>query len=325
MSDRDRQRLLERRRLLVASALAGLSATSCDKLNPFRPCLSIEPVPTASADATAPTVSSGSSAGTPSGVEPGAEPLQVPEPAGLGARPLVAVYERDPWAMVIGSDVPSFVLYADGTVILSPITGEPPGRIVGRTADARALSAKLFALLENEPVRRTLWGATDQPTTAFLIRSDKGWIQRTVYGMTAGCKPSNSRAAPVPAAVRDACAAIAGLSVDARKPWAPGAFEVMLWGFEHSRGEAKPWPPAVPAPPARKPLERGVVKHRISPPHHAALKTFLSSLAPNQAVSHAGHKWSVATRAVVPADEYLTTVRTETWLRWAKRAQQHRP
>ncbi|MCA9596163.1 MAG: hypothetical protein KC776_22770 [Myxococcales bacterium] len=43
--DRDRRAILARRKLLVASALAGLAATSCDKVNPFRPCLSPASIP----------------------------------------------------------------------------------------------------------------------------------------------------------------------------------------------------------------------------------------------------------------------------------------
>ncbi len=42
--DADRELILLRRRTFVASALAGLSATACDKINPFQPCLSPAPV-----------------------------------------------------------------------------------------------------------------------------------------------------------------------------------------------------------------------------------------------------------------------------------------
>jgi hypothetical protein len=36
---------------------------------------------------------------------------------GTGTEPLVLLTEYNPWAMAIGSDTPTFALYADGTVI----------------------------------------------------------------------------------------------------------------------------------------------------------------------------------------------------------------
>lgn len=46
-ADSDRDAILARRRLLVASALAGLATVQCD--NPFRPCLEPPPAPPPSA------------------------------------------------------------------------------------------------------------------------------------------------------------------------------------------------------------------------------------------------------------------------------------
>ncbi len=317
---RDGDAILARRRLLVASALAGLAATSCDALNPFKPCLSIDPAaPPASAtspgavgSAPAPSASVGAPA------KPGLGPMTIAEPPGLTARPVVAVYEKDPWAMVIGSDVPSFVLYDDGQVIDSPRTGEPPGRARARTTAGPALAKRLFELLSPEPDRRSLSHSTDQPSTAFLIRTGDGWIHRSVYGMSQGCKPTGPDAQPVPPRVRDACAAIANLSLTDRAPWAAERIEVMLWGFSHSRLSPKAWPAGVPPPPSRAPPERGIVKHVISAKHEPALRAFLKSLEPNQAVAHAGHKWSVRTRAVVPADDFLAKIRGDTWRRYAE-------
>ena len=40
-------------------------------------------------------------------------------------RPLVVLLEFDPWQMVIGSDVPTFVLYDDGTIIYRNEAAEP--------------------------------------------------------------------------------------------------------------------------------------------------------------------------------------------------------
>ncbi|HMR06658.1 MAG TPA: hypothetical protein PKA88_12795 [Polyangiaceae bacterium] len=55
----DRETILLRRRLFVASALAGISTVGCDKINPFQPCLSPVPVPPSDAAVAASSGSAG--------------------------------------------------------------------------------------------------------------------------------------------------------------------------------------------------------------------------------------------------------------------------
>ncbi len=252
-------------------------------------------------------------------------PLPVPEPPGLSKRPLVAVYEHDPWAMVIGSDVPSFVLYANGSVITSPQAGEAPGRVAGTISEADKFATDVHELLKAEPERRSLSLTTDQANTVFLVRTDAGWIYRSVYGMTRGCKPTQQDAKPVPAAIRSVCSKIEALNVSGRGPWVPQKIEVMRWGFEHSRLKPRPWPASVPAPPPGAPPKSGVKSHFIDAKHRDSLKAFLASLKQSQAVGHAGHKWSVRQRAVVPADRYLAKVRRTAQIRYAREFSRRKP
>ncbi len=252
-------------------------------------------------------------------------PLPVPEPPGLSKRPLVAVYERDPWATVIGSDVPSFVLYADGSVITSPRANDAPGRVSGKTSQAAKFAASLSALLRPEPERTSLSLTTDQANTVFLVRTDAGWVYRSVYGMTRGCKPTRKDAKPVPTAISSACSKIETLSVSERRPWAPQKIEVMLWGFEHSRLKPKPWPASLPALPPGAPPKSGVKNQFMDAKHRDAVKAFLASLQPRQAVAHAGHKWSVRQRSLVPADAYLAKVRRTAQIRYARQFSRRKP
>ncbi len=73
--DSDRRAILARRRLFIASAVAGLATASCEKVNPFRPCLSAAPVTTADG-----AVNSGG----PAAPQPCLEPMP-PEPDDAGA------------------------------------------------------------------------------------------------------------------------------------------------------------------------------------------------------------------------------------------------
>jgi hypothetical protein len=75
--DSDRRAILARRKLFIASALAGLATASCDKVNPFRPCLSMAPTTTADG---------GVNTGRPATAQPCLEAMP-PEPDDAGAGP----------------------------------------------------------------------------------------------------------------------------------------------------------------------------------------------------------------------------------------------
>lgn len=293
-------------------------------MNPFKPCLSIEPIraPSATPLGASAATTSGTGGAMPTespgeAVGPSSPPLTI-EANGVSNVPWVAVYARDPWSMVLGSEVPSFVLYADGTVITMPKEGEPPGRTSGKVADSTALARRLFELLRSEPDMRRLSHATDQPTAQFLLRGEGGWIQRTVYGMAAGCKPSNARASAVPPNIGAMCDAIRDIQLANRAPWQPPQIEVMLWGFEHAKSDGKPWPSTLPPPPVREPPSNGVAHHVIDSKYKAEVDAFRASLQSNQPVLWAGHKWSMGVRSVVPADAFLARVKGETWKRYAE-------
>src|SRR5689334_17565724 len=66
--------------------------------------------------------------------------VEVPDLDKLVHKPLFVVTERDPWAMVIGSDVPTAVLYEDGLVLYQKIDGKRAEAMRGQWTPDQARS-----------------------------------------------------------------------------------------------------------------------------------------------------------------------------------------
>lgn len=240
---------------------------------------------------------------------PQAPPLVVASDPSLERKPKIAVYERDPWAMVIGSEVPAVVVYDDGTVIRK----QREGRVEAPKALIDRVSSELLPVAE----RQSIYGATDQPTTTIVVDTGKGWILRSVYGMAPGCRAKGRDKAAT--GFQSSCEALRDLKLSGEHAYHPETLEVMLWGYEHAPGDPKPWPASLPDPPKVAPPKSGTVKHRIPGRYQSELDAFLGSLASRQPVGFNGHKWSVAYRVAVPGDVYLYKVQQELWRAQSKR------
>ena len=269
------------------------------------------PSPTASVSATAAVATLG----------PESAPLVIPAPADLSRRPVIALYQKDPWAMVLGAEIPSLVIYADGTVLRA--APSPPRLVEGRIT--RIPTGDLEALLAAEPAHSSTTMATDQPTVTILVDTPKGWLVRSVYGLNGEGRPTFSRSATPPSpAFLDALATLRELKVVGARDYVPEQIEIMLWGYEHSPVAPAPWPASIPAPPPRAPPPHGVIHHVVAGSLLGDFDRFRATLGSRQAVAFAGHKWSVSRRVLVPADAYLRKVRADTWRVYAEAVNQRR-
>ncbi len=289
----------------LCSLVLALALTSCSQSCERKPSASKVPVASASSVA----VEAG----------PLVPPLVVEPKVAPPRRPKIALYERNPWASVIGAEIPRVVVYADGTAI----SKRDAGLVEGRVSDAGALASKLAGELLPLSEQESIFGATDQPTTAILVETAEGWIRRSVYGMAVDCRPVSRAKAPAKG-FESSCVALRDLKLTGERAYEPDQLEVMLWGYEHSPATPKPWPSTLPAPPKVTPPKSGTLKHIIPGRYQGELKAFLKSLAPKQAVAFNGYKWSVSFRVALPADEYLTRVNRETWRRYAEQANRGR-
>lgn len=152
-----------------------------------------------------------------------ASPVSAQSPA-ADAEPVIVYIETDPWAMVIGSDSPRFVLYDDGTVIYRTDAGYQS--ITLAAADSAALAAKVSLASVKEYTDYTR--ATDQPSSIIIdFRDLKAAV---AYGAMSRHRDRGDRS--------DKLLTMITLlreyqSPDA-KPWEPEAIEVMIWPYEYA-------------------------------------------------------------------------------------------
>lgn len=153
---------------------------------------------------------------------------------------VVLLYEYNPWAMVIGSDSPSFALYDNGLLIFTRINNE------GRPEYASLTLGKqeLIDFLASLPVKEfnelrpdyELDLRTDQPTNVLSVRNSTGLKSVRVYG-----KLERSTKADDPAAFIEIYRKLKSFQDSRAARWMPEKVELMLWPYENA-GSPLSWP-----------------------------------------------------------------------------------
>jgi hypothetical protein len=212
--------------------------------------------------------------------------------------------EFNPWAMVVGSDSPTFVLYENGTVIY--------------LKDRKYLSAKLpetevdqfISSLRRDSLTKladsyTISNWTDQPTNVLLIRTeDKNYKKISVYG---NIRPGNAKtpcALALPTALSSALLQVLRYDNANSSPWMPEYIEVIVWPFEYAKGKAADWPIQWPGISDSKTLKRKNTYSLFIPEsQNEELKKFIAHLKPTQAVRIDNKKWAISTRLPFPHEQ----------------------
>lgn len=233
----------------------------------------------------------------------GCSNLESTHPAFKWARnqPLVLLTEYNPWAMVIGSDSPSFALYADGTVIYW--AGErPSGRYMTATLSPYEISELLKAARLDKPEEfgpcYSIADGTDAPTNVLVVKAEAGYRTIDVYGAirdSANIPPSR-----MPADLQEAFHVLLAFSAPNAQEWKPPYIEVMLWPFSYAKSSAS-WPTTFP----------GVNDKNTRRSAHGLVlflpfsdldqyRDFVSRLKPTEAVRLDGKKWAISARIPFP-------------------------
>lgn len=228
--------------------------------------------------------------------------LQIGAFAQEKARPLVMLTEYNPWAMVVGSDTPSFVLYDDGTLIYWGERDQAKQYLSVKLSGEETMSllksikpdelAKLQATYEISE-----W--TDQPTNVFRfwMPDPSGNKKISVYG---SLRALDSRPPVLPESLWVALKLLRSYDNPKAAPWVPAYVEVMLWPFGYAK-ESVDWPAAWPGLNDPK-----TVKHSslysiyIESSHLEELKAFKARLKPKQAVKLSNKKWAMEIRFPFP-------------------------
>jgi hypothetical protein len=170
----------------------------------------------------------------------------------------------DPWADVIGADVPLFALYEKGDVLYSKkIGGELKIYHEVKTKEEKENLVLDFSL--NEKANRgflnhytELTGYTDQPSNIFYINTDSVY-SIIIYGnmeddSLVKAAMQQSKTVDIFEGVRKE---IINYNSKTAEEWLPDKIEVMLWDYSHSSSTGIAWPKEWPGLEDKATVSRG--------------------------------------------------------------------
>ncbi|TMP91087.1 MAG: hypothetical protein E6L07_13900 [Verrucomicrobia bacterium] len=216
-------------------------------------------------------------------------------------QPLVMLTEFNPWAMVVGSDSPTFVLYENGTAIYLK---------EGRYVSSKLAQAEVEAFVSRfgrDALARlkdsySISEATDQPTNVLVVRADEtNYKKISVYGNIQSLKAKSGGALPLPDELSRALGQVLKYDNANSSAWMPDFIEVMIWPFEYAKGKVADWPTKWPGITDPK-----TVKHKstysifIAESQYKELKKFIAQLKPTEAVRIDNKKWALSIRFPFP-------------------------
>jgi hypothetical protein len=218
------------------------------------------------------------------------------------AQPRIVLVERNPWLAVIGSDSPTFALYADGLVIFRGNAGS--GQLLSARLSSREYQ-NLLAQLAPESLlelRDEYSGTevTDQPTNELYLWIGGKRKSISIYGAVR--RDQGVRSETPPAFLR-AFDTITTFTTQAQ-PWLPEQIELLLWPFDQSREVPAPWPDGWPdLSQARERGHDGLRQIFLPAGQYATLRELLGTLRETQAVQLGGRKWFVSFRLPFPRED----------------------
>jgi len=228
----------------------------------------------------------------------------VAQASGNPPQPLVLLYVKDPWLMVIGSDSPRFALYDNGLVIYASGEKEDEKAFLSKPLS----STELKELLTTLDLERRLGGLnerigasrkTDQPTNRLCYWVDGKLRAISVYGSLHASNPERER---VPKPFLEVFDFLTQFRAKGAKPWLPPQIEVLIWPFDYSRETPRPWPKEWPGldDPATKKRGNDSYSLFLDSTHFSALLDLLRSMKSNQAVLIGEKKWAISYRIPFP-------------------------
>ncbi len=228
----------------------------------------------------------------------------VPQATGKPPQPLVLLYVRDPWRMVIGSDSPRFALYDNGLVIYASGEKEAEKAFLSRLLSPTELKELLTTLdlekrlagLDGKTIEASM--ATDQPTNRLCNWVDGKLRAVNVYGALRDGSPDREQ---VPKPFLEVFDLLSQFRARGAKPWLPPLIEVMIWPFDNSQLTPEPWPKEWPG------LDDPLTKKRemvyslfLESRHFSDFLNMGRRLQSGQAVLIGDKKWAVSYRIPFP-------------------------
>lgn len=162
-------------------------------------------------------------------------------------KPLITLVERNPWLMVVGSDVPSFAAYENGQIIFfkrskNKVIGPFETRLSPQQLSSFIAGLKLDSL-RKLPAYTVAFEATDQANNTLTINLDSLFI-RTVYGgLNDNFTPARRNSPKIFLNVYDK---LVRYQNPAAKAWIPDTIEIMVRDYSYSPLKPMKWPTGWP-------------------------------------------------------------------------------
>jgi hypothetical protein len=209
------------------------------------------------------------------------------------AEPVIVYIETDPWAMVIGSDSPRFVLYDDGTVIYRTDAGYQAANLMATYSAALAAKVNLAGIKDYTDYTN----ATDQPSSIIIDFRDQ--MAAVAYGATSRHRDRGDRSDRLLTMIT----LLREYQNPDAKPWEPEAIEVMIWPYEYAPEASIIWPAEWPGLDHPATVQRGDSYSLFVPiSEKGALLAFLETRERRGAVELGGRKWAVSLRTPLPRE-----------------------
>jgi len=228
-------------------------------------------------------------------------------PAFAVNRPILSLYERNPWLMVVGSDSPTFVLYDDGTVIYWEETERGAGlyktaHLNPEEVEARFLSKVSGLAHLEESYSLSAW--TDQPTQELRIAmSDQSRVIH-VYG---NLRENDEVRSQAPRALLSFYDFLVGYRSDKAAVWEPTHLEVMIWPYAYAPDESIVWPREWPDIHSESTVQRGDAYSLFLPIElKEPFLELMRSRKEKGAVLINGKKWALSARRPFPHEMHAT-------------------
>jgi hypothetical protein len=227
-----------------------------------------------------------------------------------GRMPIALVHDFDPWGMVLGSDSPSFALYADGLVIFARRAQDGKQEYAsvvlrGQERDAlvSSLPIKQFFGLEKHYETTQI---TDQVTTSITLRDRDQLKSISVYGGFR--RTDNDRKAGAPAAFIEIYEKLKGFQSDRAAKWMPEKVEMMIWSYDNA-GDAMSWPKNWPDTKHPETKKRGDGRDKIAYSIYLSVEQYETlrkrvERDSKSAVLINGRKWAFSFRFPFPNEDY---------------------
>jgi len=218
-----------------------------------------------------------------------------------GTEPLALLTEYNPWAMVVGSDSPTFALYVDGTVIYWQGDNRSGKYVTAHLSGSQIsdlLKATRLDKLDQFKTCYSIFDGTDAPTNVLVVKTSSGFKSIEVYGQIRDMdKVPDTK---IPTDLRAALQKLLTFAVEDATPWQPRYFQVILWPFTYAKSNAS-WPSNFPGISDQNTQSRRDGYWLFLPiADLSQYQSFVAKLQPTQAVLLDGRKWAISSRLPFP-------------------------